>query len=581
MSSAYQAWTVYDRRTNKNSTAEQRMSMQNRLNAATYDARAFLTSYFEPRSRQHTTPVVEEAPATFPPISTAVLPDGLLVLDLSTSKPGKRKAQALAAPSATPLCLTSSGSFAVDTIVPLLTRAVIVPDTQAVLAEYSIATTPRRWVDPLLAHWMLNPDEGDISINQLISTGSYEDYTNLWATLSKCLVDYGLQRRFLSIEMRLAAVCADLSRPIHLSQGALNAHNVALTAQMNQSIEDFKMSHPAAIHVNVASPQQVSALLYGTMGLPRPQGVGRTNTGTDIKSLSTLAEHPIVGHIISYRKAAKLLSTYVTPFIGVDSVATVWGQTHTGTGRMQCRGGYPLLQTPAGIRNCIVPDPNSGKVWVGADYCQIECVVAAHMSADTELSEMLGASDVHRAVAARVFSVPEGVVTDVQRAIAKRAVYASIYGMSAESLAESLAQSGVSVADCHSAVVKISEIFSGLARWKAELERLPTVQTLFGRPRHISSRHATRAVNSVVQGTAGDLLRMSAVRVHEKLRQTASGRLVMLLHDEIIVECSEAEVVSVAAILRQAMTEGFPIDRLRVSCKLYRRSWGEMEEINM
>jgi DNA polymerase-1 len=313
---------------------------------------------------------------------------------------------------------------------------------------------------------------------------------------------------------------------------------------------------------NLGSPKQVAELLFETLGL-KPRRRTKTGYSTDSDVLVELRDdHEVPGLILRHREVAKLKSTYVDALPAMvdretGRLHTCFNQAVAATGRLS--SSDPNLQnvpirTPEGrrIRKAFVTEP--GWVLVSCDYSQIELRILAHMAQDEALLEAFREDlDVHRTTAALVFDVPPEDVTDEQRGQAKTINYAVIYGMGAVNLGRSL---GIPTRDASRFIEAYFDRYPGVRgyidRTQAAAREERWVETLAGRRRpvpEIASRdHRTRAfgeriaVNTPIQGTAADILKLAMIRVQESLDDAGlAGRMLLTVHDELVLECPRAE----------------------------------------
>ena len=350
---------------------------------------------------------------------------------------------------------------------------------------------------------------------------------------------------------------------------------------------------------NVNSPAQLAEVLFGQLGLPT-KGIKKTARGysTGAKELDKLESlHPIVRAIKEYREAAKLLSTYIVPLPELADknhrIHTTFNQNVTATGRLSSTN--PNLQnipvrTEVGrrIREGFIA--GEGKVLVSADYSQFELRLAAALAQDEELIKDFNEGvDIHTKTAAEAFGVPMTEVTRAQRRAAKVINFGILYGMSVRGLAEA--------ADMkfYEAKKFIENYFNLRRPIKEYLDDLLKnareqgyVETLFGRrrptPDVLSSNFIVRtaaeraAQNMPIQGTEADLMKRAMIRVHKALAEKVpEARLVMQVHDSLIVECDEADQEQVAAILRQEMENVAPELPVKLAVDVtIGRNWGEI-----
>ena len=327
---------------------------------------------------------------------------------------------------------------------------------------------------------------------------------------------------------------------------------------------------------NINSPKQLGEVLFETMGIPYPKktkGKNKYSTAADV--LEKLEEdYPVVSKVLMFRKASKLKSTYVDGLLGLigsdGRIHPHFNQTVAATGRLSCT--EPNLQNipirdenGRNIRKAfMVSEPEN--VFVGSDYSQIELRLMAALSGDPVLLEAFRTGeDIHRLTASRVFDIPMEDVTPLDRSRAKAVNFGVIYGMSGFGLSENL---GITRKDAQR---YIDDYFEKHQAVKDYLDRQVEigkenfeVKTIMGRIRQIPEFKSRRymdqqlaarlAMNSPIQGTAADLIKIAMVRVHNRLkREGLQARLILQDHDELLIEAKEDEVEAVKAILEREM----------------------------
>jgi DNA polymerase-1 len=352
--------------------------------------------------------------------------------------------------------------------------------------------------------------------------------------------------------------------------------------------------------INLNSGPQIARVLFEKLELKTGR---RTKTGfsTDQAVLEELAaEHPFPKLLLEYRALAKLKSTYLDALPAEADLAPAGGRpdgrVHTtfhqavaATGRLSSSG--PNLQnipfrTPQGraIRRAFVAPP--GSLLVGADYSQIELRVMAHLSGDPALIEAFqSGEDVHASTARRIFGVKQGELDPALRARAKIVNFGVMYGMGARSLAQ---QMGIGRAEAEDFIRHYFGVYGRVREFLdatlEEARRRGWVQTLLGRRRYLpelaSANGARRslaeraAVNTPIQGSAADLMKLAMVRVDAALkRQRPSARLLLQVHDELLLECPAADAEAVAALSRAEMQDCFPLRVPLVVSVGYGASW--------
>jgi len=324
---------------------------------------------------------------------------------------------------------------------------------------------------------------------------------------------------------------------------------------------------------NIASPKQLSEILYDKLQLS-PGKKNRTGHTTNAETLEKLKHnHPIVSKILDYRKLTKLKSTYVEGLLkALRPTGRVYGrfnQTVTATGRLSSTEpnlqNIPIRQElGAEIRKSFVP--REGWVLVDADYSQIELRLLAHIAGDGSMIQAFrNGEDIHTATASQVFDLPASEITPLLRSRAKAVNFGIVYGMSAHSLSEDI---GVSLKEAQSYISAYLDHYSGVKNYmddiKLRAEQDGFVSTVYGRRRYLpelrSSNFNVRAfgqrvaLNAPIQGTAADIIKIAMIRVHQRLeREALRARLILQVHDELILECPPEELEQVKTLLKEEM----------------------------
>jgi DNA polymerase-1 len=334
---------------------------------------------------------------------------------------------------------------------------------------------------------------------------------------------------------------------------------------------------------NVDSPKQLREVLFGSLGLKPGKKTAKSGEfSTDAATLEDLAEsHEIARRLMSYRELAKLKGTYVDTLPELVNPAT--GRVHTSyhptgaaTGRLS--SSDPNLQniparTAIGLRIRSAFVPEDGWVFLASDYSQVELRVLAHMCGDAELQSAFRAGeDIHRVTAAKVFSVDPADVTDTMRRRAKAINFGILYGMSESRLAR---DQGMSRQDAHDFIEAYFDRFSRVKGYiegvRAEATREGRVRTVFGRVRSFAvlkgrghrgevEQALRAAVNTTIQGTAADLMKLAMQGVSRALQEGRSdARLLLQVHDELLLEVPKTEIDSVKDRVRHAMEQVHPL----------------------
>ena len=385
------------------------------------------------------------------------------------------------------------------------------------------------------------------------------------------LREQGMEKLYFDVELPLCRVLADMERSGFLVDGGALAR---FGRELSDTIDRLEQRIYAADgqQFNINSPKQLGKVLFEDLGLPHGK---KTKTGwsTNADVLEKLKDHPLVADVLTYRQYAKLKSTYADGLLKVidpdGRIRTSFQMTVTATGRLSST--EPNLQniptrTELGskMREMFVAAP--GHVLVDADYSQIELRLLAHISGDTAMQQaFLSGEDFHTVTAARVFHVPQDQVTHQMRSRAKAVNFGIVYGISAFSLSQDI---GVTVQEAKEYMDRYFATYTGVKQYMTDVvdkaREQGYVETLWHRRRALpelkSSNFNMRsfgervALNMPIQGTAADIIKLAMVRVHSRLaREGLAARLIMQVHDELIVECPEEEAPRVEALLQQEM----------------------------
>ena len=422
----------------------------------------------------------------------------------------------------------------------------------------------------------LEPGAFDLLGDVRAAETAFHIYTSavgaLYEELAPRIEERQLHALYYEVELPLCRVLAEMELAgVRVDAKALADFGAAMDAELKTLEERIYGEADGSFNIN--SPKQLGEVLFDRLGLPHGK---KTKTGwsTNADVLEKLRwEHPIVADVLQYRQYAKLKSTYcdgLLKVIGPDGrVRTSFQMTVTATGRLSST--EPNLQniptrTPLGseLRRMFVPE--RGNVLVDADYSQIELRLLAHIAGDETMRQaFLSGEDIHTVTASQVFGVPTEAVTKQMRSHAKAVNFGIVYGISAFSLAQDI---GVSVYEAKEYIQNYLDRFSGVRRYMTEIvERAKAqgyVETLMHRRRDLpeltASNFATRsfgervALNMPIQGTAADVMKLAMVCVHDRLRREApEAKLLLQVHDELIVECPEELAERVARLLTEEM----------------------------
>ncbi|MBQ7669188.1 MAG: DNA polymerase I [Clostridia bacterium] len=438
--------------------------------------------------------------------------------------------------------------------------------------------------DTMLAAYLINPGSGSYPVDKAAFSYLSEalDATDggavcdavmrLYPALSAELENLGMTKLLLDIEIPLAKVlyCMETAG-MKIDAGGMRAYSAELSRERDEYKQ--RVFGLAGHEFNLNSPKQLGEVLFEEQGLPCRK---KTKNGysTDAETLSSLVAYsPLVADVLSYRKCAKLISTYteVLPNIldGEGRVHTTFNQTGTATGRLSSND--PNLQNipvrgelGREIRKYFVAD--EGRVLIDADYSQIELRVLAEISGDENMqSAFLSGTDIHTATASQVFGVPEFMVDSELRRRAKAVNFGIVYGIGAFSLSKDL---GISKRQADEYIENYLKTYpkvdSYLKNTVASAKENGYTVTAFGRRRPIPELSSPKqpirafgervAMNSPVQGSAADIIKLAMINVDRALKgEGLDAKLIMQVHDELIVEASERDAARASEILKREM----------------------------
>ena len=482
-----------------------------------------------------------------------------------------------------------------------------IKDLQRFLSERGIPVRSGWGFDTALAAYLLDATAGSYDLNRLavqylgcempsgatpengqmsLLNGGEEDAAARYAGLvaqaaaiaalrkpmKEKLAALGMEQLFYEIELPLCPVLAEMERTGFLvDKAALADFGESMTDRIDELQKEIW--DMAGGEFNILSPKQLGAVLFEKLMLPAGK---KTKTGwsTNADQLEKLRDkHPIINAILEFRMLTKLKSTYADGLLKViepdGRIRTRFMMTVTDTGRLSSR--EPNLQNipirkelGSQIRRMFVAAP--GNVLVDADYSQIELRLLAHISGDENMiAAFRSGEDIHTVTASQVFGIPPEQVTKLQRSHAKAVNFGIVYGISAWSLAQDI---GVFPNEAKAYMDAYLEKYHGVRDYQKQIvERAKAdgfVSTLYHRRRALpelkSSNFAQRsfgervALNMPIQGTAADVIKLAMVHVSERLaREGYAAKLILQVHDELIVECPEAETEDVKALLTEEM----------------------------
>ena len=439
--------------------------------------------------------------------------------------------------------------------------------------------------DTALAAYLLEPARSSYPLDGLLEhychaaigegpAGRVAAIQSLYRMLPGLVDAQGMQRVYDEIDFPLCPVLAEMEHTgVAVDRNALSAFEAMLSARITnceQIIYDY-----AGKEFNINSTKQLGTLLFEQLGLPHGK---KTKSGysTNIDVLEKLKDqHPIVPAIIDYRMLTKLRSTYAEGLLKVIAadgrIHTTFQNMVTATGRLSSTDpnlqNIPVRTELGGeIRKMFVPKP--GCTLVDADYSQIELRVLSHMAGDTVMQQAFcSGSDFHSLTAAMVFHVEPEQVTPLMRRSAKAVNFGIVYGISDFSLAGDL---GVSRKEAKAYMDGWLGTYSGVADFMkqvvADARENGYTETLYGRRRSLpelkSSNFNVRtgaermALNTPVQGTAADIIKLAMIRVHQRLKDGGfAAQLILQVHDELIVECPAEETEAVMQLVQEEMEQ--------------------------
>ena len=437
--------------------------------------------------------------------------------------------------------------------------------------------------DIMLAAYAINAGEGSFDLDRLAAAYANEGYNadspaagliyRIYEATAERLRSDNIKSLYSDIELPLCRVLYEMERDgFKLDTAGLAAYGEQLKALQSELEERIYML--AGGEFNINSPKQLGEVLFDRLGLPC---LKKTKTGysTNAEVLEKLRPyHPIIDEVLEYRKVAKLSSTYVDGLLKVadceDKVHTLFKQTGTATGRLS--SAEPNLQnipirTEMGheLRRYFIPcDKNH--VLIDADYSQIELRLLAHIAGDeTMINAFLSGEDIHASTASAVFGVPLEAVTSELRKRAKAVNFGIVYGIGAFSLAMDL---GITKKQADEYIKSYLERFGAIDRYLkdtiASAYDKGYVETIFKRRRYIPELSASNknmknfgervAMNSPIQGSAADIIKIAMINTRRALKEAnIDAKLILQVHDELLVEASRDCADEAAAILRREM----------------------------
>lgn len=423
--------------------------------------------------------------------------------------------------------------------------------------------------------------------------------SDLWQAQKQAIAERGIEHLAYQVELPLAGVLAEME----LAGFAIDQAILADLSQDMQARIDALQEQIFALSgktFNLMSPKQLGAVLFDHLGLATGKKRSGGNYSTDSEELERLIDqHPVIAPIIEHRLLAKLRSTFVEGLRkAIDPadgrVHTTFNQVLTATGRLSSTEpnlqNIPIRSEQGNrIRAAFIASP--GHVLLDADYSQIELRLLAHLAEDPAMQQAFNENeDIHTNTACHIFGVSDCEVTSAQRAVAKTVNFSIVYGISDFGLARDL---GVTVKQAHQYIAGYNSQYPQV---RAYLDRLVRqayeqgyVETLFGRRRYLPELQSANrnlrqfgeraAMNTPIQGTAADLIKMAMVRARNLfIQEGLKARLVLQVHDELIVEAPLAEATTAAALLKQAMEDALELSVPLIAEVKQGQRWSECKD---
>ncbi len=456
-----------------------------------------------------------------------------------------------------------------------------------VLAHYLIAPEDKHGLDQLALEYLKHPIgdfketlNGAKNFSEVpLDRAAHYSGLDAWSTfciykiLHIKLKELNLENLYYTLELPTAIVLAHTElNGVRIDTKILES----MSHEFDHELKDLEQEiyTLAGAPFNINSPKQLSVVLFEKLQLPV---ISKTKTGfsTDISVLEKLAgRHPVPALIVRYRELTKLKNTYIDvlpSLLDIDErVHSSFNQTVAATGRLS--SSHPNLQnipirSESGrrIRKAFIAAPNY--VLVGADYSQIELRLIAELSQDPALVQAFqSGKDVHKQTAAEIFNVTLGDVTEAQRSAAKAINFGLIYGKTAFGLAQEL---NISRTQAQNYIDAYFRRYQGVQRFLSDCrisaKTTKQTKTLFGRIRPLkdidTKNPALRAVaermamNTPVQGTAADLMKLAMISAFENLERAGLAKIILQVHDELVVECRAEKAEQVATILKDSLTQ--------------------------
>ena len=507
-----------------------------------------------------------------------------------------------------------------------------------VLAKFGLTVTPLTF-DTMLAEFILDPSSRNLGLKNLAFVKLGEEMTHIEELIGKgkkqiSMADVAIESvapyaaADAEIPLRLMALqinelkrvsgeklLDEIDMPLTPVLASMEMEGVLLDVPFLKQMSDEMTKRLAEIEkqifdsvgkvFNVNSTQQLSDVLFKNLGLEPPDRGKKTASGHYSTSASVLeylsGKHPVVDWVLEHRELSKLKSTYLDALpLAVDEktgrVHTSYSQIGAVTGRLSSNNpnlqNIPIrTETGRKVRNGFIAD--KGNVLLAVDYSQIELRIVAHMAQDEAMLAAFRADeDIHATTAGAIYGVNPEKVTKEMRRHAKAINFGLIYGMSAFGLTRS---TELTLAEAETFVKTYFEKFPGVKKYldgiKKQAASQGYVETLLGRRRYfpalqskqnvqIKNREEREAINAPIQGTAADIMKIAMLKIPPALEKAKlKARMLLQVHDEIVLECPEKELEETARVIKETMANAYKLDIPLSTEARYGKNWGEMKVI--
>lgn len=509
-----------------------------------------------------------------------------------------------------------------------------------ILARHGLRVYPLKF-DTMIAEWLINPNSRNLGLKSLVWVRLGIQMTGIDSLIGKgrkqitmsdvpikqaaayAAADADMTLRLMSIlepeleqtnskhlfdnlEMPLVTILADMEmNGVRLDTEFLNRMSSELESRLNSIA--LQIYQAVGQEFNINSPQQLSSALFNQLALEPPDRTRKTSTGfysTAAEVLESMrGNHPVVDLVLEHRELSKLKSTYldvlpqqVNPATG--RIHTSYNQTGSVTGRIA--SSDPNLQnipirTELGreVRKAFIAEDN----WLllAVDYSQVELRIAAHFAQDEAMiAAFREGQDIHTATAAAIYNIPITEVTNDQRRHAKAINFGLLYGMSSFGLTRA---TDLTLAEAENFVTTYFEKFPGIRKYIERTKQFANengyVETLLGRRRYfpglktasnvnIRNREEREAINAPIQGTAADIIKIAMLQIPTKLNEAhLSGKMLLQVHDELVVECPKSQLSQTALVVVQEMMNAYNLVVPLLTEARYGTSWGELISLNL